>query len=520
MKLSAISRRWLMGVAFVGALATGSWVRAADPIIVVSVKSLNELVADATYLGETVGQPALPALLLGGLNQFTGGQELEGLDPDRPIGAFMSLNESGDPDMPVVFVPVKNRKQFAGTLGKIFEKKETKEGITEYALPNGNPLFGIDDGEWYFLSPNPAGLDDLPKPALLVKSKADIAFEIDVEKIPKKFKDQALIGAEQGGRAKEPANEGERIGQEIGIALVKSLITDTARYSISIDIDSKEKFVAIDTSLTARRGTPLAASLDSYSKVKSAFSDLVTDDTVASLIVAAPVSEELRKGFSSAFEEGFKEASSKGNKKDEKEARKVANALKEAFSGAAIDFGIVANNRRGKLQLVGALGVANGDDLSELFEALAGKSEDPDLKLNAAEHNEVAIHALTPKIADPQAKKLFGNSALNFAIDSDRIVFSFGSQALNGVKAALDVEADEDSEAAPISFSIGLGAALPLFKDDSNAAMIDKAVEILEDGHDEIVLEVESQPRGVKVHFEIQEGVLKLGQLAGGGGQQ
>ncbi len=521
MKLSAISRRWLMGVAFIGALATGSWVRAADPIIVVSVKSLNELIADATYLGETVGQPALPALLLGGLNQFTGGQELEGLDPARPIGAFMSLNESGDPDMPVVFVPVKNRKQFAGTLGKIFEKKETKEGITEYALPNGNPLFGIDDGEWYFLSPNPAGLDDLPKPALLVKSKADIAIEIDVEKIPKKFKDQALIGAEQGGRAKEPANEGERIGQEIGIALVKSLITDTARYSISIDIDSQEKFVAIDTSLTARRGTPLAAAFDSYSKVKSAFTDLVTDDTVASFVMAAPVSKEIQQGFSSAFEEGFKEASQKGNnKKDEKEARKVANAMKAAF-GEAIDFAIVANNRRGKLQLVGAVGVENGDDLSDLFDELAAKAEDPSLKLNAAEHNEVGIHAVTPKIADPQAKKLFGaNSVLNFAIDSDRIVFSFGSQALNGVKAALDVEADEDSEAAPISLSIGLGAALPLFKDDSNAAMIEKAEEILENGNDEIVLEVKPQPRGVTVHFEIQEAVLKLGQLAGGGGQQ
>lgn len=517
MKLSALSRRLLMSAAFVGTLATGSWVQAADPVIVVSVKSLNEVLADASYLGETVGQPALPAIILGGLNQFTGGAELEGLDADRPIGAFMGLNESGDPDTPVVFVPVSNRKMFNATLAKIFEKKETNEGITEFGMKTGGSVFGIDDGDWYFFSPKPDALDDLPKPALLVKSKADIAIEINIEKIPQKFKDQALAGVAAQVAKEEPSNDAEKFGQEFAMGLFKGLITDTSRYSISLDINSKEKFVAFDTALTARRGTPLAAAFDSYSKVKSAFSDLLTDDTVASFVMAVPVSEQLRKGFSDAFEQGVNEASQKGkaSKKDDKEARKIANTIKAAFANPTIDFGFVANNRRGKLQLIGALGVANGDDLSDLFDNLAEKAQDPELKLNVAEHNEVGVHSITPKIADAQTKKLFGNSALHFAIDSDRIVVSFGAQSLNGVKAALDAEADEDSELAPVSFQIGVGAALPLIKDDTNAALIEKAEAILEDGHDEILLEVEAQPRGVKLHFEVQEGVLKLGQLAG-----
>ena len=85
------------------------------PVVVVSFAGYDALVADLNFIGELSETPQLAQSLEGILALVTRAQGLVGLDKSKPIGAALSLSESGQPQV-VAFVPVSDSEKLLDAL--------------------------------------------------------------------------------------------------------------------------------------------------------------------------------------------------------------------------------------------------------------------------------------------------------------------------------------------------------------------------------------------------------------------
>jgi len=488
---------------------------AADPVVIVSIHSLDELSEDAAWLGQRIGIPFLDSMLDSALTGLANGNELKGLDRSQPLGALLYLNEDGEPSEPLIFLPVGDEDELNETLALALTKLKEEDGITHFEGRNGVPVFGVIDGDWYFLSNKADALDDLPDPAEVVVSDADFAIDVDYERFPEALRESLIREIDERAERDQEAitDENERRGAEFGHQIVRRVLLDASRFTLTLEIDAETGVMALDAGLTAREETPTAAMLESYGEIQSTFSGLDTRDTVFSLVFAMPLSEDVQGFLVDAMTQGFNESVEQNDDlsdEDRQMAVQLLEVLTETLLQPAVDAGLVINNRRGKLQMLSAISVAEGEKLNELFLKAVKKEQPAELKLNAAEHNGTSIHAVTVKSTDPQSSKLLGDGPVNFAIAPDRLVMGMGVGAVAGVKQGLDAEIPEDSERAPVSLRIGVGAAMKLARDDSNGPLIDLALNASGDSPDRIVVELAPHEAGVSLRIELEEGVLKL----------
>src|SRR5579872_7353846 len=216
--------RRMTGVIFGAAalvLLVASASPAAEPAIVVSVRSFDELFADVQYLADVVNQ-ALPHAVIG---HITAGQGFEGLDRSRPIGAYVTLTPQGQPQDIVVFVPVSNQDEFAASLANLSPDSKKDGELTQYQFPGiSNPILGKAGARHFFFSSNGQSLKETADPAKLVTATADISMELDLTRIPDSLKEIFLVQVEAGAAANARENpsqtEGERKGHEVAAAVL------------------------------------------------------------------------------------------------------------------------------------------------------------------------------------------------------------------------------------------------------------------------------------------------------------
>ena len=102
----------------------------------------------------------------------------------------------------------------------------------------------------------------------------------------------------------------------------------------------------------------------------------------------------------------------------------------------------------------------------------------------------------------------------NYGRDNlDAVVLTAGDDSLSAAVGSLDLKAAKTTR-APISLRVGLSKLLPL-ADEADPTILELSKSALEGGRDEIAFEVASQPNGVSIRLEIQEGILKLVGMIG-----
>ncbi len=506
---------------------------AAEPAVVVSVKSFNELLTDAQYLGNAVQQPLLGAALPGAIAGFTGGKGLKGLDATRPIGAYLTMTAEGQPKDFVIFVPVASQKAFAETLSGLFPDPATENGYTQYQLPNNPAAIFAKHGAKYFLfAQSPDALKETPDPDKLVKSTADIAIEFDLTKIGDGLKEQFLIQTEAGAAATSNPNasnaerRGEEMGRAVALSAFRRLLMDGDRLSVGFNIDAKAKAVTLDIGFTAKSGTSLAQACASYAKTESPFAAFTTKQTIGSLVISTPLSKDAQDVFKMIVEEGEKggvaAVNADGNVKDadRKTAIEVltrlTGTLRQSIDRGRLDQAVIVNSvPSGKLQVLAAMKVVKGKELGKIFEEVIRKDvKNATVKLGVSDVKGARVHAITLP-PDSDREKHLGNGPAHLAFAEDAVVLTVGDDSLTAAKNSLDNKpTTAATKRAPISLRIGLSKLLPL-AEDAGPQVLELGKAAFENGHDEIALEVAAQPNGASMRIEIQEGVLRLIGLIG-----
>ncbi|NBV46686.1 MAG: hypothetical protein EBR86_13880, partial [Planctomycetia bacterium] len=108
------------------------------PFVRLTIRSYMALLDNTSYLADVLQQPLLAVAVPGAFAAATGGKTLDGFDVKRPIVAVVPVAD-GKPQEMVVFLPVKNGKQFRDTVGRIYPDMRQADGHDQIAIP-GIPL--------------------------------------------------------------------------------------------------------------------------------------------------------------------------------------------------------------------------------------------------------------------------------------------------------------------------------------------------------------------------------------------
>jgi hypothetical protein len=537
----SMCRRSFAVIALAMTLVFASRAVAQEPVAVISIKNVDALISDLKYILSAGGSPDLGDLVDQMIDQMTQGKGLAGIDRNKPLGAYMTLGAGNSPDF-VIFVPVTDNRAFREDfLSNLFTRQQDVAGGIFSVQSEGQQYFGKFANGHCFLSPIAAALNKLQDPARIARTKFTISMEADLSRMPDEVKDGLVEQAEEMVRAAEedqekPANEVEaRLrdrGQKLIAQLARMLFKETDRISLGVDVDQKSKLIALDISLVAKAGSPLAQSMATYSKMSSSFASLIGPDAAASAIFAAPLSDQFREYFHDSIQSTIEQARTDIDNSDrlpqQKEAAKnlmerIMKIVKATGDTGSVD-GVFAvyGTKDNMAQILAAAKVASGDavtkTLQEFAKEHASTPEADRIRLNVAQHAGAQIHTVTLEL-EGEAKEYLSNGTAHIAVQGNSVFFAMGGDSLSAVKSAMDKAGKATPNRPPVSVRLQPSKLVAIFGkgDDENVALAREA--FTGDG-DHISLELFAAERGGRLRLELGEGFLRFIALSVSQAQQ
>ncbi len=514
---------------FVLALAVSSVALAEDPVLVVFIKSADALLNDAKYVLSTGGTEG--DLVDGLIDQVTQGKGLAGVDKSKPLGAYMTINAAGNQDF-VLFVPVNDNKAFRDLLSTIgFSRQQEVAGGLFSIQAEGQQFYGRFSNGYCFLTLLPGALNQLPDPKKIASTRYTLGMEANLAKVSDEIKADIIDALDsviaEADEENKPENEIESRMRgrffKTSTEFVRLLVNNTERLSLGLDVDQKAKLFAVDMTVVAKEGSPLAESLATYAKITPAFASLIGPDSVASFTFAMPVSEGLRgllrDGVRSSLEEARTDIdkSEKLSADEKKALKELTVRIVKVFDATGdlgkIDMAVTLNSTNGKPQVVGAVQIAEGDELGKIIDDTlkqAGRALPDMVKLDVAKHNGARIHSISPEL-EGEAKDLFGSSPLCVAVRNDAIYFAIGGDSLAAIKSAIDKTGKGAGNRPPVSARVQPSKVVELLGgaagDDPN---VDLARQAFTGEGDHLSLELLPIPNGARLRLELGEGFLRF----------
>ncbi len=526
--------RWkaicLLGMLSLGMVAS---VQAQQPTVVLSVRSVDELLDDANFIGEAVGHEGAREAAEQFLGAFTGGKGLAGVDLTKGLGLYWNVNAAGEPESPVIFLPIDDEQAFTGLI-KMFapDLKET-DGQWKFTV-NGQRLFAKFANGYCFASNSADGVAKTADPKKIVNGKYDVALDVSIASIPQNLKATFLQQTEQQGRLSlengpEPKNEAERKGQELGfewtLASLTSIVNDGDRMTLGYDVNSKSRLASVDFGLSGKTGTALAKAMTAYGKTTPAFAAVAAEDAPFRLVMSYPTTgmlEKLDELFSTLRETAEAEIDKDEKLKDDADKQAAKDVAKRLFdiaqatikSGSLHSVVVLEEGDDETVRIVGGTKVAKGDDAGKLFDdILKLVKESPEsgkVKADVAKHAGARIHSITPDLKEKQTD-LFGEGAGHMAVRADSLWFSMGGGNLEALKKALDLSGKTAAKpGAPISLRVKPATLVTLFESD-DAGLIERAEALAGKPGDILNVEIVPTPGGAKLHIEFGVDLFKLG---------
>lgn len=511
-----------------------------QPIAVVSIASVEEVLGDIAFLTESAGQGdfgKMVALLSGGYTV--------GMDKKRPAGMLVTIKN--DEPNPLLFLPVKNLDAvLAGIEEQVGKPQDAGNGILELTGGDGKPFYVKEVEGWAYVAKAANDLEKLPQidPAAVLgdlTKNYTVAVRINAANIPDDMKKVAVAQMKaQFERSlreqleKQPDQQRaltERASRNM-LEEVTSLIQDSEEFTVGLQVDGQTKSTHLDISLIAKAGTKLAAQMDLMKEVTSSQAGFLAPDAAVHLHVASRINQEdmvlYQDMLKTARENTLKEVENDQDIETEEArqiARDVVNALfdvgEKTVAAGKVDGGAALFlTPTGKLNFVAGASVKDASRLEETFKKLADAAKNepkaPKVNFDAVQHAGVRFHTMSLPIPakENEAQQLFGENldvALGFGQES--LYVAFGPAGIDTTKAIIDNSKSRQAEnVAPAQFVVSLGPILKFasaVKEDPVTTMLASVLDKSQ-GQDHISVKAQSVERGVRYRLEVEQGVLQL----------
>ena len=530
--------RTIVGLALVLALAARVQLQAQDvkPIAVVSISSVNELLGDANYLLGAAGQQGFGALI-----PLIVDPQLNGIDRTKPIGSYITMEGIQNPleDLPgiVLFVPVSDANAVMQTLqlALMAQIEDAAGGLKKVDLGDEEPYYlKVNDG-WLFGSNKAEQLADLPEdPGKMLDGldqSHDLAVRINIQNIPKPFRDLAVMQIKQGyeGALEGLGPDGPVAGIDLALENMESLIQDSNQITIGMGIDKAKKNTFFDFSFTAVPGSKLAKQMAASVAGKTAFGGFQVPGaavTASSTQQLAP--EDLQSSltlinqFRDQVLEELENDPTLNDPQIRTSVKEVVDIFFEVGTSTAktgtVDAAATLLLQDQSMTFISGAKLAAGDKLDaavrKLVELAKTQPDFPEVKVDADQHKGIHFHTLNVPIADAEAQLVLGDSLDGvLGIGKDAVYMAFGKNALSTLKQAIDKSGENNAEnTAPLKVVVSVGAILKFMasvQPDETLQGLAAGVETLQ-GSDQVNILYETVKDGIRGTLTIDEGVIEL----------
>ena len=505
------------------------------PLVVVSVASVDEVLADIKYITKASGfEPA------GNTADFFGRAYTNGVDRKRPIGVIVAPKDGGD-FIAVSFVPVSDMKAILATLKEpVGEPKDVGDGVLELAVGPQSAFIKETNG-WAFVAREKEHLAELPADpmALLGTLPKDytIAAKVHLQNLPAELKkmaaDQMRIGLSQAlENAPREGGVDREFQEKLGRVYVENIVrvldeTDEIVFGLQIDAAGQRTF--IDLGQTAVAGTRMAKQLEALANTKSGFSAFLMPEAAVSFNASGTVAKEdldqLRAMMDGVKANALKDLD---NNPDLDATRRAA--AKELLGGfidivmktleeGKVDGGATLLLEPKSLNFVAGGGVADGAKVEALLKKLAELAKDEpgakevDIKLNAGQHGGIALHTISGPNDEDKLREVLGDK-INIVLGTGpkSVYVSFGKDAEGLLKKVIDqVTQKGPADVPPSQFNVALLPILKFAASVDDNPIVPALVSVLEkSGKDKITMVTTPRPRGSNTRILVEEGVLQL----------
>lgn len=458
MRLAAVAALLALGALVLPVGAEERKPATAIPTVIVRLKSLDGLIADARYIVELAGKEEEAKQGEAFLKQITGPKGLEGVDTKKPIGFYGKLGPNGVDSDVVVMVPIADEETALEFIKRFTKPEKGDDGVYTLNIAQ-SPLplyFRFANGYIYITIRDKDVIEPtkLLKPAdvLAPQKVGTISATINVDQIPKQMKQMVLGQVElQAATDKENERPGETKAQQAfraamideGTVFLKQLLNEGGPFDLRFDIDRKAGELSFTSSLAGLADTKLQEEIAALGKGKSVVAGLVGSDSAINFLVHVALPAKLRKLLEPVVEEGFEKALKKtdgDNKKKFMElARKaITPTLKAAELDAALTFR--GPNGGGKFAFVLGAKVREGAGIEKAAKAAIEElpeGEKTKAKVDFAKVGDTNIHQVPADGIDAKMKRALGDDPGYIAIRDDAILVSLGEKGLEAIKDAI-----------------------------------------------------------------------------------
>lgn len=521
-----------------------------EPVVVVSVTSLERLMKDINYVASAVGQANA-----GSIFQMMATTYTNGIDRTRPIG--VAVFPSDEFPVTTVFVPTSDVKRFLRSLeAQLGPPDELDDGTLVIAA--GQMLLYIrQKGDWAYFAQSDEMFDKLPEDPMPwlagMDETYDIGVRVNVQSLTPEQRELIVSQLRQGfeaamqGQTPEQAEQMLQFGGQ-SLEQLALVINDTDKLQFGFAIDQQAKEVRFETMSTAVKGTDLALMYEAQKAIPSKFSSVIKPEAAGFFhgagsigpqgIEQAKASLEQATGSIESALDSAEAMSEEQRAEFEAFFERMIEIGVETISEGKTDGGGLLTLSDQELNTVAGFFVSDGSKVAQLAKDLAAKIEAsgaekaPTFTFDAGDYKGVTMHYIEAEVPanNNEAQQVFGDTLkITIGTGPDAVYLAMGKSSEAMLKSLID-EADTDT-VGERPLSQGQIRLLPILEfaqsinaDETVAAMIDALVR--SSAADSVSFVSNSIERGAEFSLSIGEGILKsigaaiASQQGQGGGPQ
>ncbi len=504
---------------------------ATEPVIVVTLGSVDKLMQDVNYITSVVGQAQV-----GGMFTMMAGTFTAGIDTTQPIAVIVPLVD-GAPQ-PIALVPTADVKTVLKRLeAQTGPADELDDGTLVIAV-GASTVFIRQTGNWAVLAPKRELLALAPAdPTTLFQGMGndfDIAVRLKMQQVPADARGMLTAQIRQGfEQAMAQQNNGDteaaRKMAEGSMQQLEQFINDTDELRFGINIDQESKQVVMNGSFTAVAGTKLAAIYGGQQAIPSQFASVIRKDAAAFYHAATSISPEAvdqtRQSVSTSLTAVRNALAKEDNLSPAQQAEisqlidRVADLAINSVAEGRADVGALLLADQNDFRFVFGAFVADGNEAAQLVKDLAAKIENepnaPRFKFDQSTYMGVTMHLIEADVPEKEdeARRVFGETLRVHIGTGEKTVYaSVGKDSEALMKELIESGKSDTGGSRPVGqvrFTLLpiLQFAQSIESNDSLVAMIDALSRSSELG--ELMVVQDSIANGQASRITLSEGLLR-----------
>ena len=505
---------------------------ATEPVLVVTIGSINKLMQDVNYVTGAVGQPQA-----GGMFSMMASMFTRGIDTTQPIGILVPL-VNGAPQ-PIAVVPTKDVKQVLKSLeAQTGPADELSDGKTLVIALGANMVYIRQVGDWAVLAPSSELLELAPAdPTTLFEGMGNdylIAVRLKMQQVPAETRGILTAQLRQGfeqAMAKQNNDDAEA-GREVAEATLKQLdqfINETDMLKFGINVDQAGKQIVMDGSFTAVPGTQLASVYSGTQAIPSQFASVIREDAAAFYHAATSISaeavEQTRSSMKTTLSAVENAIANEDKLNDVQRAEisamidRVADLGLRTVAEGRADIGALLLADQQQFQFVFGAFVADGNEAAQIVKDLAAKIENepgaPTFLFDQSTYKDVTMHVVEADVpeSEDEARRVFGDKLRVHIGTAPKAVYAaVGKNSEAAMKELIDAGGADTGANRPVGqlrlkLMPILQFAQSVEANDALAAMIDSLSRASDPGL--LTVTQKSIPFGQESHITIGEGMLQ-----------